>query len=240
MLKQLKIVYLRAQFNPGFLGLFVNPFYFARKGLRENLEACAHHMKGRLLDVGCGTKPYRNLFSVEEYTGLEIDTPPNHERNLADFFYDGVTFPFQSESYNSVLTNQVLEHVFNPEIFLAEIYRVLKPGGNLLLTVPFVWDEHEQPWDYARYSSFGLIHLVEKMGFKVVESRKSMADFRLIFQLASAYLYKITDTHNPYINPVIHLVLMAPLNIVGSVFGYFLPRNSDLFLDNILVARKPE
>ena len=54
------------------------------------------------------------------------------------------------------MCNQVLEHVFNPDDFVREIARVLKPGGALLLTVPFVWNEHEQPYDYARYSSFGL------------------------------------------------------------------------------------
>jgi SAM-dependent methyltransferase len=66
----------------------------------------------------------------------------------------------------------VLEHVFNPDDFLNEVNRVLKPSGKLLLTVPFVWDEHEQPYDYARYSSFGLRSLLEKHGFSIVKHEK--------------------------------------------------------------------
>ena len=67
-----------------------------------------------------------------------------------------------------MLCNQVLEHVFNPDEFLLKINRVLKNDGKLLLTVPFVWDEHEQPFDYARYSSFGLKALIEKMVLKLL------------------------------------------------------------------------
>ena len=66
------------------------------------------------------------------------------QRGEADYFYDGQSFPFKGGSFDVVLTNQVLEHVFNPDVFLSEIHRVLTPDGVLLLTVPFLWDEHEQ------------------------------------------------------------------------------------------------
>ena len=62
----------RAQFQPGLLGLLVNPFYFARQGLHEHLGALASAVRGRVLDVGCGQKPYRHLFDVDEY--VYIDT----------------------------------------------------------------------------------------------------------------------------------------------------------------------
>ena len=75
-----------------------------------------------------------------------------------------------------MLCNQVLEHVFNPQEFLGELGRVLARGGRLLLTVPFVWDEHEQPFDYARYSSFGLKALLEQHGFRVLQHRKLLAE----------------------------------------------------------------
>ena len=65
----------------------------------------------------------------------------------ADRSYDGKTFPFSDGEFDAVLTSEVLEHVFNPDEFLSEINRVLRDDGVLLLTVPFVWDEHEQPFD---------------------------------------------------------------------------------------------
>ena len=108
----------------------------------------------------------------------------------------------------------------------------------MLLTVPFVWDEHEQPYDYAQYSSFGLRHLLEQNGFVILEHRKSMNDIRVIFQMMNAYTYKKTIRGNFYLNPIVILILMAPFNIVGEILGWILPCNNDLYLDNIVLARK--
>lgn len=198
----------------------------------------APHMKGRLLDVGCGRKPYRDMFAVDEYVGLEIDTPQNRADKRADYFYDGVLFPFTDHGFDGVVCNQVLEHVFTPNQFLGEIRRVLKPGGVLLLTVPFVWDEHEQPRDYARYSSFGLKSLLEKNGFEVVSQRKISADVRVLFQLINAYLYKTLWTRWPVVNLLICATVMAPFNILGMLLYKLLPANPDLYLDQAVLARK--
>ena len=189
MTRKLKDIYHRQAFYPGFIGIFVNPFYHARLGLRKAMSRFSSELKGRLLDVGCGSKPYQELFVVDDYIGLDIDSEASRNRKIADYFYDGKTFPFNEDEYDSVLCNQVLEHVFNPDEFLSEIKRVLKPGGRLLLTGPFVWDEHEQPHDYARYSSFGLKALLDKNGFNVIGYKKIGADASIIFQLINAYLY---------------------------------------------------
>ena len=234
MKQRLKSLIQQQEFNPRLLGLFINPFYFARKGLHMHIAALAPNIKGRVLDVGCGSKPYRSLFPASEYIGMEI--MGGHTN--ADCYYNGKNFPFQDSEFNSVLTSQVLEHVFNPEVFLSEINRVLKVDGILLLTVPFVWDEHEQPYDYARYSSFGLRYLLEQNGFVILEHRKSMNDIRVIFQMMNAYTYKKTICGNFFLNTIITLILMAPFNILGEILGWILPCNNDLFLDNIILARK--
>ena len=238
MLDKLKQLYLKEQFNPKILGLFINPFYFARKGLYQNLSKLTANLNGKLLDVGCGTKPYENICNVDEYIGLEIDDEGNRQHNYADFFYDGKTIPFKGESFDSILSNQVLEHVFNPNQFLKEINRVTKMGGRFLITVPFVWDEHEQPFDYARYSSFGLNHILAKNGFEIIEHRKSNNGIEVIFQLINDYLYKVTITKNIYFNLLIIILLMAPINITGLILSKVLPKNNDLYLDNIVLAKK--
>ena len=188
------------QFAPGFFGVWLNPFYFARKALREEIGNLASNLQGSILDVGCGTKPYRELFNCTEYIGLEIDSEQNRKSKQADYYYDGVTFPFEASSFDGVICNQVFEHVFTPDNFLLEINRVLKVNGKLLLTVPFVWDEHEQPYDFARYSSFGLKSLLVKSGFEVVQHIKTNDDARVLFQLLNAYLYKAFMTSNAKIN----------------------------------------
>jgi SAM-dependent methyltransferase len=231
----------KQNFNPGFLGIFFNPFYFARRGLFLNIKSLSDHITGKVLDVGCGKKPYRDLFRCSDYIGLEYDTPDNRKSKQADFFYDGKTFPFSDGEFDSIICNEVLEHVFNPDQFLSEIIRVLKPSGKMLMTVPFVWDEHEQPHDYARYSSFGLKHLLEKNGFIIVEQKKSVDDVGVIFQLINAYIYKkiIGKSIRPNrIKRIVIRSLCSVFNLSGCLLQIILPKNNDLYLDNIVIAQK--
>jgi SAM-dependent methyltransferase len=238
MMKQLRALYRRQMFDPGWLGIFINPFYFARAGLRDAMTELAPRLAGRLLDVGCGSQPYRSLFFVDEYIGLDIDNEMSRQRGIADQLYDGNAFPFADGSFDSVLCNQVLEHVFNPDDFLREIARVLKPGGKLLLTVPFVWDEHEQPYDYARYSSFGLRALLEKQGIKLVQHKKLGADLTIIFQLTNAYVFKVTQDLPRLVKLLMTVTVMAFINLTGLLARWLLPDNPDLFLDHAVLAEK--
>lgn len=226
------------QFDPGWIGIFVNPFFLARRELHRTMTDLAPAASGRLLDVGCGTQPYRSLFHVREYVGLDIDSPLARERGIADAYYDGSRFPFDDGAFDVILCNQVLEHVFNPDEFASELRRVLVPGGRLILTVPFVWDEHEQPYDYARYSSFGLNALLERHGFRVLEHRKLLGNCAVLFQLSNAYLYKVLRSRHRLVNALTAAFLMAPLTIFGVVLGRLLPQNPDLFLDQAVLAER--
>ncbi len=228
----------KQEFEPGRLGWLINPFYFARLGLLRGLKEFFPQLRGDVLDVGCGSKPYRAFIPATSYVGMEYDTPRTRASFAADVYYDGRTFPFEAERFDAVLCSQVFEHVFTPEEFLREIARVLRPGGRLVLTVPFVWDEHEQPHDFARYSSFALEALLERSGFVVEGRRKSTPDSRVLFQLLNAYIYKITRTPSRALNWLAMLLLMAPVNLAGIIFGALLPANPDLYLDNIVLARK--
>jgi SAM-dependent methyltransferase len=237
----IKALFKKQTFNPGIIGFFTNPFFFARRSLYDNIVKLAPHIKGETLDVGCGQKPYKHLFQSSKYIGIEVEQEGHdHANEDVDFFYDGKRIPFDDNHFDSAITSQVLEHVFEPDAFLREICRVLKPQGTLLLTVPFVWDEHEQPYDYARYSSFGLKYLLEKNGFQVVTHIKSLNDTRVIFQLINGYIFKKTIylRSNPKANLVVSIFLNAWVNVLGLVFGFILPKNNDLYLDNIILVKK--
>jgi SAM-dependent methyltransferase len=238
MLNNLRNFYRRQMFFPSSFAVFFNPFYFARKNLASGISQFSTSIRGHLLDVGCGTKPYHSLFNVERYRGLDIDSPITRKQGIADDLYDGTKFPYQNDTFESVLCNQVLEHVFNPDEFLTEINRVLKPGGKLLLTVPFVWDEHEQPYDYARYSSFGLNALLVKNKFKIISHKKLAADATILFQLTNAYLYKLIQQWPCFLKLLFTGTVMATVNIMGVVAGKLLPANPDLFLDHVVLAEK--
>jgi len=238
MLKKLKLIYQRERLEPSLIGAFVNPFYYAKRELGKAVKKFSGAIAGKVLDVGCGQKPYRAYFKCSEYIGLELDTIENRLQKKADIYYDGKTFPFACEEFDSIVANEVMEHVFNPEQFLNEINRVLKNGGHFLITVPFVWDEHEQPYDYARYSSFGLFFLLEKHGFKIIKSEKTLCDIRILFQLFFAYLYKKIYTNSGIINSLLNVFLVFPLVISGEILNFVCPKNSDFYLDNVVLAQK--
>lgn len=237
MISSLKTVIRKEQFEPGIIGLVINPFYIARKALLGSIKELGDNISGKTLDVGCGTKPYEKYFKSSEYIGLEIETTVHREVSKADFFYDGTKFPFNNNEFDSIVTNQVFEHVFNPDSFLNEINRVLKKNGILLLTVPFVWDEHEQPYDFARYSSFGIKSVLEKNGFEIIAQRKTVTNFGVIIQLINGYIYKMT-VRNSLIRQIVTVLVMFPLSILGIILSKILPSNKDLYLDNIILAKK--
>lgn len=230
--------YYKFAFSSKWYAVFFNPFFFARKNLHKNISELCGNLSGRVLDVGCGSKPYKKMILHTDYIGLEFDTPENRVSKQAEYFYDGVYFPLKDAEFDSILTTQVLEHVFTPEIFVAELNRVLKPEGKLLLTVPFVWDEHEQPYDFGRYSSFGLKALLERHGFEIIEQRKTCNDITLFFQLWNDYLYKKIYVKESIILLQIVIFLCSISNIIGVFLNVFFPKNDDLYLDNIVLAEK--
>jgi SAM-dependent methyltransferase len=230
---------LKEQYQPSFLGFFINPFYFARKAIFNNIKMFSTEVNGTTLDIGCGSKPYSNLFNTEKYVGMDVEvTGHKHTDSKIDVFYDGLTFPFPDGSFDSIVCFEVLEHVFNPDIFLSEANRVLKPGGTAIFTVPFIWDEHEQPYDFARYSSFGLKHMFGKAGFVVVGNNKYLKDLRLLFLLFNTYIYKIIRKK---IKGKLSMMLILPMttfsNIIG-LFFYLFPNNADLYFGNIFLLKK--
>jgi SAM-dependent methyltransferase len=235
----LQSVAANQMFCPAALGVFVNPFYLARRDLASHIRQAADSMSGTLLDIGCGTKPYRRYFAVERYVGLEIDDRDLGAHVAPDHLYNGTTLPFDNATFDNVVSFQVLEHVFDPDQFASEAFRVLKPNGRLLLTVPLLGDEHEQPNDFGRYTSFGLRHLLAKHGFVVVDLKRSCRAPAAFFQLFVTYLFKLTVTRNPLINALLGVFLYSPFTILGIVSRYVLPGNDDFYLDNVVCAVKP-
>lgn len=135
--------------------------------LEQMMEHVAErYVGGRLLDVGCGNKPWQALLAshVVEYVGVDLD--PQSE---ADVVGDAQAIPLDSESFDTVLMDEVLEHLERPGDALAEAHRLLRPGGHVIIDTPFFWPIHEAPRDFYRFSPYGLRHLLETAGFSVVE-----------------------------------------------------------------------
>lgn len=140
--------------------------------IEEGLCSVGNLFTGRLLDVGCGKKPYRQVLGdgVEQWIGLDVPTAASG-RPSADVFGSALEMPFGSAAFDVVLSTQVLEHVPTPATLILEASRVLKPGGHLILTAPQTNPLHEEPHDYFRFTSHGLQFLVKNAGFDVVQLR---------------------------------------------------------------------
>ena len=242
MIGRIRRAYHRQQFDPSWLGIFVNPFFFARRALHRAVTRDAAAVKGKVLDVGCGSRPYETLFAnARSYVGMDVERS-GHDRTgeRVDVFYDGIRFPFPPNSFDALVCFEVLEHVFTPDKFLKEARRVVRPGGKLLFTVPFVWDEHEQPYDFARYSSFGLRAMFERNGLRVVSDTKYLNDLRLLVLLFNTYAYKLFRKALPakwFLVPTLAVTGVA--NLIGSL-AVLLPRSEDLYFGNIFVLQRPE
>lgn len=235
------INYLRHQsFHPDFFSLFINPFFFTRYALIKNIRPLVSQLTGKLLDFGCGRKPYRKMFQVTEYTGVDIaDSGHEHTYSDVDVYYDGRSLPFENETFDALFCSEVLEHVFNPDEVLPEINRVLKKKARVLITVPFCWNEHEIPFDYARYSSFGIKHLLEKHGFRVLKLTKSGNFARVNMQLWALYFFELFRGLGKT-GYMFSLLFIIPVNLVGSVLLLFFPVNKSMYFSNIIMAEKNE
>ncbi|HWI91014.1 MAG TPA: class I SAM-dependent methyltransferase [Flavisolibacter sp.] len=219
-----------------------HPYYFIRSQLLKSVQEQAHHLKGRLLDFGCGSKPYKNLLEVDEYIGVDfVNEGHPHDNEQIDVYYDGKTIPFPDNSFDSILSSEVFEHVFNLPEILKELERVLKPGGKILITCPFVWKEHELPHDYARYTLFALEDMLQKNNFTIRVINKSGNFIQVISQLVVLYFYdtgysKVKKL--PVIKQIFESVFFFLPNLFGIVLNKILPSKSQLYFNNIVVAEK--
>lgn len=241
MINNLFSIYKNQSFNPGFIGIFINPFFFIRRGLLRGIKKYSKQLNGCLIDFGCGSKPYKKYFNVDKYFGVDmIDRGHPHEKELEeiDVYYDGKRLPFKDEAFDALFSSEVFEHIFNLEDILNELNRILRKRGKALFTVPFVWDEHEIPFDYGRYSSFGIKYLLEKHGFKVIALEKSTKYLETIFQLWNLYLYYKLYTKNKYLNILINILFISPFTIIGILISSLLPNHNSLYNDNIILVER--
>ena len=139
------------------------------RALRRAVEA---HVHGRLIDIGCGTKPYGAMVApyVSEHVGVDHEET-QHPRERIDRFGSAYALPATEGEFDSALCTAVLEHLEEPAEALRECHRVLRPGGTAIYSVPFIWHLHEEPRDFFRYTRYGLDHLFRRAGFEIVEIR---------------------------------------------------------------------
>ena len=229
--------------------LFRTPFYsgyWTRRRVDKAIASVASQAKGKLLDIGCGTKPYKNLFDphVSEYIGLEYLPESGYRKNKADISGDAMSLPFADNTIDTIICTEVLEHIHNPEKAISEFNRVLRADGFVFTTAPFFYPIHDA-WDFFRYAPSGLAAMMERNGLEVERVEPLSGTAITLAMLFNLYWFEIGFMWTKWLYPfgvVLRPILLSIcfiVNVIGGIFEVLLPSEQMAF-NHLTVARKPK
>jgi len=201
-----------------------------------------------VLDSGAGQCPYRAFFRNTRYFGIDFAKgESNWNYGNLDVVGKLEFLPFKTGVFDAVLSTQVLEHVAEPEWVIRETFRVLKPNGKLFLSAPLGFGEHQQPFDFYRYTRFGIRHLLEKTGFNLIsiEPRGGYFFYMAVMSMWF-YIYLFPNTRH-----ILWKSILFPLQFLGALFFLvlwptflscfdFLDKEKSITLGFAVIAEKPE
>jgi SAM-dependent methyltransferase len=121
-----------------------------------------------VLDAASGSQPYRDYFKHAVYESADFEQV-DKTYGTTTYVCDLTAIPVESDRFDVVVFNQGLEHMSEPVAVLTELHRVLKPGGVMICTAPLFYEEHEQPYDFFRYTQFAYRHVFSKIGFEITK-----------------------------------------------------------------------
>jgi len=204
--------------------------WLLRFRIAENCYKNRNLAKGLILDVGCGTKRYKELLKpYSRYIGIDllpkIKRRKHRERKRAtDVYGDALCIPLKDSSVDTIAAFEVLEHLKNPFKAFSEFARVIKRNGYLFLSTPQMYNLHEEPYDFFRYTPYGLRELAEKSGFEVTKI-VGIGGFKT--RLAMKFMYWKPGMALTFLNPII------------NKFVYLTDREAKQDIcNNFLIARK--
>jgi len=192
---------------------------------QEGAKLCAVR---NLLDVGGQGKPYACFFKDRVANHFVLDVSPAAS---VDVVGDGRAMPFCDASIDVVLITQVLEHIPDPIAVIAEIHRVLKPGGTLLLSVPSIFPQHGYPGDYWRYMPQGLHYILRD--FHSVKVQGEAGTVPSIFLVFNVYLQLLSGPV-PWLQRLLQWTLCPLNNLAGLLAGKIY--RGDQFASNYFVV----
>lgn len=240
MSKKIKEIINSHFFRPSWYSVIINPYFVSRRGLLNKIKKFSRDdFSGKvILDVGCGIKPYKNLFNSNSYIGIDIDYGGHtNQAKVVDKFYDGVNIPYGDNSFDVIICTEVMEHVKDPEKLLSEISRVLKSGGLMFFSMPFVWNEHEVPYDFQRFTSFKHQSIFEKADLNIQSIKGTGGVFRVCGQLISAFIFERLFVKNKLLKLLSAVILCFPIQLIFVLLDSIF-KNSWITLDYVIIAKK--
>lgn len=187
----------------------------------------------KTLDVGCGDSPYRRYLYTDHYVGIDVQESGRDNKNPTVWF-DGVSIPFDDDYFDFILCTEVLEHATEPELLMAEMVRVLKPEGHILITVPSMWGLHEMPYDFRRYTTEGLKKLISRFDLKIIILEKEDLGYKSLIKLGLSE-NRNAKQENGILKYMIVKFLLLALFTIFKVLDIKMPR---IYLSNQLLVKK--
>lgn len=200
-------------------------FYLNWRQMKRSMHKAKEYAKGICLDIGAGKAPYKRYLESHCKNYIITDSETTHTHMFKDSHTDFVMaeatlLPFDNESIDTVVLTQVLEHVFDYEKALREAVRVLKKEGVMLLSVPFIYQAHATPYDYHRFSEYGLKMLFQKYELEVLEWHYQGYLGTTLFSIINGFIWEklacIRSLRNSVLLPFI-LMIFTCNNVFGLI-----------------------
>ncbi|WP_175632273.1 class I SAM-dependent methyltransferase [Pedobacter ghigonis] len=201
-------------------------WYLHYKPYHEDLfEAFKLYAKGRLFDIGCGNKPYKNILEqyITDYKGCDII---QSSEELVDIICHANQIPLEDGTFDTIISTQTIEHVEDHQGLVNEAYRLLVKDGHFILSGPMYWPLHEEPYDFFRFTKHGLVYILEKAGFKVVKVFSNGGKWSVVGQ---SFLHAL----HPQINSIKGIKGKIIRTLYKSIGGIKTVNRFFLYLDNI-------
>jgi|LakMenEpi04Sep11_1017361.scaffolds.fasta_scaffold02368_1 SAM-dependent methyltransferase len=202
-----------------------------------------------LVDIGAGASPYYYLFfrKVAEYIAVDLEggLPLCESRDIRQVVGSAERIPLGDSIAHVVLSNQVLEHVDDPDKAVREAYRLLKPCGKFIGSVPHVSPVHLEPCDYRRYTDYGIEQLLKSNGFSNIKISLSGGVYSAsALMIAMDWMLTSRDDSKPQGFSLYRALLFAPIVGIMNLFGLvmdklFASKKSRSFANLCWIAEKP-
>lgn len=177
--------------NIEYKGISNHSIIIAFKQIKYYQDFIQRYICGKLLDCGCGDVPYYGIYNnnITDVYCIDWENSGTQQIHIDQFIDLNKKIDIDSESYDSILLSDVLEHIANPDLLLRELNRVLKKDGFIVIMVPFLYRIHEEPHDYYRYTEHALEYLLYKNGFKTIELQSYGGPIDVIFDILNKVIF---------------------------------------------------
>jgi ubiquinone/menaquinone biosynthesis C-methylase UbiE len=200
----------------------------------------------KILDFGCGDQRYKKYINnSNKYYGMDvISKHGGDKKQIFEYEFDTKNniINFESNFFDTIIFTEVLEHLQDFDLIISELYRVLKKKGKIFITTPFMWAEHQVPFDFQRFTSFGIEALFLKKGFKIIAKKKLIKGKFAIFQIVESEITKYINSNNSFkfIKLINFLKCKFLIFLLKIIFIIMVNNNpfSNIYINNHLICSK--